>query len=58
MGSVTARPPSGPDAPISTSALRLGMGSRREMNAPMVPNGGMKGMKYGRDASTPFFLDA
>jgi hypothetical protein len=29
-----------------------------EMNAPKVPKGGMDGMKYGRDASTPWRFDA
>jgi len=44
-GMVTASPPRGPAMPMSTRARRLGMGSRMEMNAPNVPNGGMDGMK-------------
>jgi hypothetical protein len=55
IGTASAKPASGPAAPISMSVLRSGIGSRREMKAPNVPKmtkGGGMGMKKGRDAST------
>jgi len=49
-GMATTRPASGPEMPMSTSALRFGIGSRMDMKAPKVPRGGIDGMKKGNDA--------
>ncbi len=54
----TSRPAIGPEMPISTSALRFGIGSRMEMKAPKVPRGGIEGMKNGNDAATPCLFAA
>ena len=53
-GIASARPASGPAAPMSSRARRVGMTDRIRMTAPIVPNGERtgSGMKKGSDAST------
>ena len=53
-GSAITRPASGPEAPMSSRALRERMRPRIEMIAPMVPKGLKRGsgMKNGSEAST------
>ena len=48
------RPASGPETPISNSALRFGIRPRIEITAPNVPIKLGTGIKYGRLASTPW----
>ena len=58
-GIATSKPAIGPLAPTSNSALRLGIGSLMEINAPIVPNGniiGGIGKKKGSEASRLCFL--
>ena len=54
-GRQTAKPASGPDTPMSNSALRFGIGDRMRMKAPRVPTRlkSGNGMKKGSVASTP-----
>jgi hypothetical protein len=49
----TRKPAIGPLAPSSTSASRFGAGVRIKITAPIVPKGGVIGMKCGRPASMP-----
>ena len=54
-GIATARPASGPAAPMSISLRRSDVTRRMLMTAPIVPspNQGGSGMKKGSEASTP-----
>ena len=54
IAAARARPASGPAAPMSSNARRVGMTDRIRMTAPIVPKGERigSGMKKGSDAST------
>ncbi len=43
-GMASARPARGPEAPMSSSARRVGMVERMRMTAPIVPNGETSGI--------------
>jgi len=61
IGMETKKPASGPAIPMSMRAFLSGIGSLIEITAPKVPKGkigfGGTGMKKGREAATPCFLE-
>ena len=58
IGIASTTPASGPAAPISNKALRLGINGDMRIKAPIVPNKNGAGMKYGSEAGTPWYRAA